>query len=358
MTHSFAINGRKIGPDQPPYVIAEVSGNHNGDLQRAFRLIQIIKEAGADAVKFQTYTADSLTIDSHRPEFTLKGGAWDGRNLYQLYQAACTPWDWFPALFARAREIGITIFSSPFDKAAVVMLESLDIPAYKIASNEIHDWALLELVASTGKPMILSTGTATRQDVADTIDFVTELNVRDLAVLHCISAYPAPPEDVHLRTLDDIVQSFDVVPGFSDHTLGITAAAVAVARGACIIEKHVTLDRNDGGPDSSFSLEPEELKALCAETFWAWKSLGKVQYSDNSSLKSRNVFTRQFWTVADIKPGDILSAENIRSIRAPSDAGGISARYYREILGQTALLEINRYEPLSWNALKNREIDT
>ncbi len=350
MSVEFSIGGRKIGTKHPPYIIAELSGNHNGDINRALELIDIAAQAGADAVKLQTFTADSLTLDTDRPEFTLTGGTWKGWNLHKLYQTTHTPWDWHEALFARAREKNIQIFSSPFDKKAVAFLQNLDAPAYKIASNEFTDWPLVEAAAKTGKPLIMSTGTATKDDVRDTLAFARTCGAKDICVLHCVSAYPAPPEDAHLMTIDDIAQSFpDVVPGFSDHTLGIAASVAAVARGACVIEKHFTMRRDDGGPDSSFSLEPDELAALCREARWAWASIGHVQYGGDTDLVKKNIFTRQFWTLRDIAAGEIFDDTNIRSIRAPADAGGIETRHFREIIGARAAHAIPRHMPLTVN---------
>lgn len=348
MAREYSIAGRKIGPAHPPYIIAELSGNHNQSLDRALRLIEEAKKTGADAVKLQTYTADSLTIDTDRPEFTLSAGTWAGQNLYKLYQTAFTPWDWFPALFKKAEEVGITIFSSPFDIAAVDFLEKLGAPAFKIASNEFTDWPLVERAAKTGKPLIMSTGTSTREQVEATIAFARSCGAKDISILHCVSEYPAPPEKANINTVEDIVKGFpDVIPGFSDHTMGPTAAIVAIAKGACIIEKHFTLDRNDGGVDSTFSAEPDEMKQLCEAATWAWKSIGTVQYGGETNLKAKAIFTRQYWTIADVKKGDVLSNDNIKSIRAPSDSGGISTTEYKNIIGKPALRDIKKHEPVT-----------
>jgi len=352
MTPEFSIEGRLVGGGHRPYVIAEVSGNHNGDIGRALRLIEVAKEAGADAVKLQTYTADSLTIDTDREEFILQGGTWDGWNVYQLYEHAHTPWEWFPELFERARNVGITAFSTPFDIAAVAFLENLGVPAFKVASNELTDWPLVEAVARTGKPMVMSTGAATRQDVSDTVDFVRGLGVTDLAILHCVSAYPASPEEANIRTMKDIQESFRVVPGFSDHTLGTAASVAAVALGACIIEKHVTLSRDDGGIDSSFSLEPNELELLCREVRWAWQGLGGVVYGGDTDLETKGIFTRQFWTITEIGRGDLLHTGNIRSIRAPVNAGGVATRHYREVIGSRAGVSLQKHCPLKWEEIE------
>lgn len=352
MDSGFSIDGRPVGKGNPPYVIAELSGNHDGKIDRALRLIEVAKASGADAVKLQTYTADSLTIDTDRPEFRLEGGTWDGWNVYQLFQHAHTPWEWFPKLFEKAREVGITIFSTPFDAEAVDLLQGLDAPAFKIASNELTDWPLVERVAATGKPLIMSTGTSTRQEVADTIEFVRGLGVSDLAVLHCVSAYPAAPSEANIRTMKDIEESFGVVPGFSDHTLGTVASVAAVALGACVIEKHVTLSRAEGGVDGSFSLEPDELKTLCSGVKWAWEGLGEIVYGGDTDLRAKNIFTRQFWTIEDIARGDRLGSDNIRSIRAPADSGGISTKRYQDVIGRRAAIDLKRHFPLTWQAVE------
>jgi len=354
MTNSFSIDGREIGHDHPPYIIAELSGNHNGSLERAISLMEAAAKTGVDAVKLQTYTADSLTIDTKRDEFTLKDGTWEGRNLYELYQEAHTPWDWFPTLFKKGKELGVTVFSSPFDIAAVDFLEKLGAPAYKIASNEFIDWPLVERTASTGKPIIMSTGTATREQVEETLKFTRSCGAKSISILHCVSEYPAPPERANILTVDDISKSFpDVVPGFSDHTLGNTAAIVAIARGACIIEKHFTLDRKDGGVDSTFSSEPAEMAKLVEDAAWAWKSLGGIQYGGETNLKKKGIFTRQLWTIKDIKAGEVISWENIKSIRAPSDSGGMLSMQFGEAIGKKAANDIAKHEPLVISALKH-----
>ena len=353
MKQEIEIAGRKIGPRYPPYLIAEISGNHNGDIQRAKMLIKMAKDSGACAVKLQTYTADSLTINTNKDEFILQEGTWQGRNLYELYKEAHTPWEWFPELFSYAKMVGITIFSSPFDQQAIDLLEELDAPAYKIASNELTDWPLVEAAVRTGKPIIVSTGAASKQDILDTINFIKEINGDQLAVLHCVSAYPALPEDTNLATMLDIRDSFNVICGLSDHTLGTATSIAAVAMGACIIEKHYTLDRNDKGPDSSFSLEPEELKILCHDTKWAWDSIQGVKYGVDTNLKKKGIFTRQFWTIKDIYVGSELTSENIKSIRAPSDSGGIRTKYYKDIYGKKARLFIPKHSALLYEMISD-----
>ena len=358
------IDGKKIGPGHPPYIIAELSGNHNGDINRAIKLIEIAAESGADAVKLQTYTADSLVLNSDRSEFTLNApeSKWNGRRLYELYEEAHTPWEWHEELFSKAKELGITIFSAPFDKKAVALLEELNVPAYKLASNELHDWPLIAEVVKTGKPIIMSTGVATQDDLSKTLAFMKEKGAKDIIVLHCVSAYPAPLEDTNIRTMEDIATRFDVISGLSDHTLGVEASVAAVVHGACVIEKHITLDRNDGGPDSSFSLEPNELKALCTQTRKAYENpddvsyneviIGDVKYGGTTDLKKKGIYTRQIWTIADIKAGDTLQEGfNVRSIRGPSDSGAISTMDYQDVYGQIAKQDIAKHEPLMWNML-------
>lgn len=346
MKNEIAIRDRIIGPDQPPYIIAEMSGNHNKEISRAKKLIKLAKDSGACAVKLQTFTADSLTLNSDSDKFILKEGTWAGRRLYDLYTETHTPWNWFSELFSYADTIGITIFSSPFDLKAVELLQELDAPAYKIASNELVDWPLVEAVVKTGKPIIMSTGTASKQDIADTLDFIKEIGGNDVVVLHCISAYPAHARDSHLKTMVDVRDTYNVPVGLSDHTLGTVTSVAAVALGACIIEKHYTLDRNDGGPDSSFSLEPEELKLLCRDTLCAWESVQGVKYASETNLEKKGVFTRQFWSIMDIKAGTEITGQNVKSVRAPASEDGISPKHFRELFGRRAKKQIPKHSPV------------
>jgi N-acetylneuraminate synthase len=272
------IAGRPIGPNHSPYVIAELSANHNGKLETALRIIEEAKKAGADAVKLQTYKPDTITLNCDSEDFKIRGGLWDGRMLYELYEEAHMPWDWHKPLFDHARQLGITIFSSPFDTTAIDLLEDLNAPAYKIASFEAVDLPLIKYAASTGKPMIISTGMADAEEIHEAIEAAREGGCKQLAVLHCVSGYPAPAEDYNLRTIPDMIERFGLVTGLSDHTLDNTTAITSVAMGACIIEKHFTLDRSGGGPDDSFSLEPAELAALCLSAKTAWQALGQVDY--------------------------------------------------------------------------------
>lgn len=309
------IAGRRIGTDTPPYVIAELSANHNGKLETAFKIIEEAKKAGADAVKLQTYTADTITLNCNSEEFQIHGGLWDGRTLYELYEQAHMPWEWHKPLFEHARKLDITIFSSPFDNTAVDLLESLNAPAYKIASFELVDLPLIKYVASTGKPMIMSTGMADAEEIQEAIVAAREGGCKELAILHCVSGYPAPAEDYNLRTIPDMIARFGLVTGLSDHTQDNTTAIVSVALGASIIEKHFTLDRRGGGPDDSFSLEPEELTALCNEAKTAWGALGRVDYGRKSSEQGNVKFRRSLYFVKNLQAGDIITADSVRSVR-------------------------------------------
>jgi pseudaminic acid synthase len=339
-----AINGRRIGPGEPPYVIAEVSGNHNRDIGRALRLLDAAKAAGADAVKLQTYRPDTITIDHDGPEFVVQGGLWDGRRLFELYEEAHTPWEWHPELFSHAHALGITIFSSPFDPTAVHFLESLGAPAYKIASPELVDLPLVRLVAKTGKPMIMSTGMANLREIGDAVDAARSSGCSQLVLLHCTAAYPAPYQEANLATIRDLAARFGVVTGLSDHTLDTTAAAIAVALGACVIEKHFTLDREDGGVDSAFSLEPAELARLVNQARIAHVAVGQPAYRPTQSEASVLRNRRSLYVVAPIAKGEVLTTANIRSIR-PSF--GLAPKHLQAVLGRSAARDLNFGEPLT-----------
>ncbi|EPJ44437.1 MAG: N-acetylneuraminate synthase [Osedax symbiont Rs1] len=333
----ITINDRKIGHDQPPYIIAEMSANHNGKIENAFAIIKMAKECGADAVKLQTYKPDTITLDSDSPDFIIKGGLWDGQSLYELYQGAHLPWEWHKILFEYAAEIGITIFSSPFDDTAVDLLEELNTPAYKIASFEAIDLPLIRRVAATGKPMIISTGIADEIEIAEAIEAAQNAGCKELAILHCVSGYPAPAEDYNLHTITDMKDRYKLIIGLSDHTLDNTTAITSVALGVSIIEKHVTLDRNGGGADDSFSLEASGLKELCTGAKTAWISLGTVNYGKKSSEKGNVQFRRSLYFIKPMKKGDIITPEHIKSVRP---GFGLAPKYYGDIIGKIVTKDI------------------
>lgn len=341
---TLAIAGRPIGPSHPPYVIAELSANHNGSLETAFRIIDAAVAAKADAVKIQTYTADTITLNSSRPEFQITSGKWAGQSLYQLYQSAYTPWDWHAALFDHARSRGITMFSSPFDTTAIDLLEDLNAPAYKIASFEAVDLPLIRYAAATGKPMIISTGMADADEIAEAIQAARDGGCKALAILHCVSGYPAPAADYNLRTLADMISRYGLVTGLSDHTLDNTTAIAAVALGASIIEKHMTEDRNGGGPDDSFSLEPDEFAALCTSARTAWEALGQVDYGRKSSERANVVFRRSLYYVKPLKAGDVVTPDAIRSVRP---GFGAAPKHWDRIVGQRVRRDIEAETPVS-----------
>jgi pseudaminic acid synthase len=350
MNKLITIDGRNIGSEYTPYVIAEMSANHNGDIENAYKIISMAKSAGADAVKMQTYTADTITIDSDLPDFQLTEGLWAGKTLYELYQEAYTPWDWHKLLFDYARKIGITMFSSPFDTTAVDLLEALNSPAYKIASFEAIDLPLIKYVASTGKPMIISTGMADADEIQEAIDAALEGGCKELAVLHCVSGYPAPSEDYNLRTLQDMQKRYGLVTGLSDHTLDNTTAITSVALGSSIIEKHVTLSRAGGGPDDSFSLEPKELDELCTSINIAWKAIGCVDYGKKSSEKENVKLRRSLYFVKNIKSGEIITPEHIRSIRP---GYGLVPKFYDKIIGKTVNQDIESGTATNWKLINS-----
>ena len=350
MNPQLSIGGRNIGPEHAPYVIAEMSANHNGNIETAFKIIEAAKQAGADAVKLQTYRPDTITLDCDNEDFRIHGGLWDGRTLYELYEEAHMPWEWHAPLFAHARKHGITIFSSPFDNTAVDLLEDLNAPAYKIASFEAVDIPLIKYVASTGKPMIISTGMADAQEIQEAIDAAREGGCKELAILHCVSGYPAPSEDYNLRTIPDMVQRFGLVTGLSDHTLDNTTAITSVAMGASIIEKHFTPDRSGGGPDDTFSLEPAELAALCKDSKTAWAALGRVDYGRKSSEQGNVKFRRSLYFVKDLKAGDVITTEMVRSVRP---GFGVAPKYMNQVLGKRISCDINANMPVQLENLQN-----
>jgi pseudaminic acid synthase len=342
MSEFISINGRKIGVDHSPYVIAEMSANHNGDISNAYKIIDMAKASGANAVKLQTYHPDTITMNMNTPEFMIKGGLWDGQSLYELYQGAFMPWEWHQPLFDYAKKVGITIFSSPFDNTAVDLLEDLNTPAYKIASFEAVDLPLIKYVAQTGKPVIISTGMANAEEIQEAIEAARDGGCKELAILHCVSGYPAPAGDYNLRTLVDMQKNFRLVTGLSDHTIDNTTAITSVALGASIIEKHVTLDRNGGGPDDSFSLESEELKQLCLGVKTAWEALGNVDYGRKSSEQDNVKFRRSLYFVTSMKTGDVIKSHNIKSIRP---GFGSPPKYINKFIGKKLVLDVERGTP-------------
>ena len=350
MSEFIKINDRKISVDNSPYVIAEMSANHNGDIDNAYKIIDMAKASGADAVKLQTYRPDTITMDMSTPEFMIEGGLWDGQSLYELYKGACMPWEWHQPLFDYAKKVGITIFSSPFDNTAVDLLEDLNTPAYKIASFEAVDLPLIKYVAQTGKPMIISTGMANSEEIQEAIEAARDGGCEELAILHCVSGYPAPAGDYNLRTLVDMQKKFGLVTGLSDHTIDNTTAITSVALGASIIEKHVTLDRNGGGPDDSFSLEAKELEQLCVGSKTAWEALGKIDYGRKSSEQANVKFRRSLYFVKNIRAGDIITDNHVKSIRP---GYGLSPKYKDLVIGKVVNQNIKRGDALKWEYIEN-----
>ncbi len=345
MTRHIEIGRRLIGAGNPTYVIAEVSANHNQDFEQAVRIVQAAKEAGADAVKLQTYTPDTITIACDRQEFRIEGTLWDGRNLHDLYKEAYTPWEWQPRLKKVAEDLGMDLFSSAFDATAVDFLESMGVPAHKVASFELVDLPLIRRMARTGKPLILSTGMATLEEIDEALQAARSAGATQIALLKCTSAYPALAEEMNLRTIPEVERRFGVPVGLSDHTMGIAAPVAAVALGACIIEKHVTLSRAVPGPDSAFSLEPQEFKAMVDAVRTAQRALGEVHFGLSSKEEASRVFRRSLFVVEDVRRGEMFTSANVRSIRPGS---GLHTRHLDEILGKRALRDIERGTPLSW----------
>lgn len=347
--NDFSIAGREIGPGRTAYIIAELSANHGRDFDEARRIIDAAHAAGADAVKLQTYTADTLTIASDRPEFLIGAGTiWAGRTLHDLYAEAFTPWDWQPRLIAHARSLGLHCFSSPFDASAVAFLEKLDVPAWKIASFELVDLPLIELCARTGRPLIMSTGMATLDEISDAVNSARAAGATQIALLKCTSSYPADFREMNLRTIPDLAKRFDVPVGLSDHSPGSAVAVAAVALGGCIVEKHLIISRERGGPDAAFSLEPAEFARLVADVRAAEQALGSVSYEASAKERASRVFRRSLFVVADIAAGEIFTMENVRSIRP---AHGLPPKHLPEILGRRAKVAITRGTPLSWELL-------
>ena len=343
------INGRRIQSGRRAYIIAELSANHHQDFDEAVRLLQAAKQSGADAVKLQTYTPDTITIASDQPCFRIGGGTiWDGATLYDLYAKAYTPWEWQPKLKDLASDLNMDLFSTPFDFTAVEWLEAMHVPAYKIASFELTDLPLIRRVARTGKPMIMSTGMATLSEIEEGVQAARSAGVTQLALLKCTSAYPSPAEEMNLLTIPHLSQAFGVPVGLSDHTLASSVPVAAAALGACIIEKHLTLSRATPGPDSAFSLEPAEFKSMVEAVRTAQQSLGRVQYGPAAGEQKSRIFRRSLFVVQDVKCGDLFTSDNVRSIRP---AHGLHPRHLDEILGQRAAQDISRGTPLSWQMI-------
>jgi pseudaminic acid synthase len=342
------IAGRKVGAEHEPFVICELSGNHNGDLDRALSMIDAAAATGCDAIKIQTYTADTITIDCDRPEFRIEGGLWDGRTLYDLYQEAQTPYEWHPALFERARRAGVILFSTPFDETAVDLLAGLDAPVFKIASFEAVDLPLIRYAASKGRPLIISTGMANLDEMAAARDAALSAGAPGVALLHCVSSYPAPMDDANVRTVPDMAERFGCPIGLSDHTPGSAASVAAVALGACIIEKHFTLARADGGPDAAFSLEPAEFSGLVRDCKAAWSALGRAQYDLLGSERGNLQFRRSLYVVADVPAGRALTKADVRSIRPGL---GLAPQHLDAVIGKRAARDLMRGEPLAWEML-------
>lgn len=352
MSASFKIANRVIGPGLPCFIIAELSANHNQNFDEAVKLVRAVKEAGADAVKLQTYTADTLTIPSNRPEFQIgKGTLWEGKNLHQLYAEAFTPWDWQPKLKRLADELDLILFSTPFDVTAVDFLERMNVPAHKIASFELVDLPLIEKVARTGKPIIMSTGMSTLAEIHDAVEAIRKTGNQQLALLKCTSSYPAPPEEMNLRTIPHLATAFGVPAGLSDHTMGHTVAVAAVSLGACIVEKHFTLSRAIKGPDSEFSMEPAEFRAMVDAIRMTEKALGQVHYGLTKNEEASRVFRRSLFVVKDVKRGETLTVANVRSIRP---GHGLQPKFLDEVLGRTAVIDLPAGIPLAWEHLAAR----
>jgi len=343
------IDGKPIGRQHKPYIIAELSANHNGSIETALKTIEMAKKAGADAIKLQTYTPDTMTLKCDKPDFQISGGLWDGYNLYELYEWAHTPYEWHQAMFDKAREVGITIFSTPFDETAVDLLEELNTPAYKIASFELTDLPLIARVAKTGKPMIMSTGMANFEEISEAVKAAKDNGCNDIVVLHCISGYPSPVEQSNLATITRIEEEFQCVAGLSDHTLGTTVSVVSVALGASLIEKHVTLSRKDKGPDSEFSLEPHELESLCTETEAAWKAIGKASYERKPVEQQNARFRRSIYFVSDLKSGDTITEKDIRRVRP---GFGLKPKYFKDLIGKKVKVDVKFGMATSWENIE------
>ncbi len=345
------IEKHEIGLDKPPFVIAEMSGNHNKSLERALQIVEAAAKTGAHAMKLQTYTAEGMTLDLDEREFHIDDpkSLWSGTSLFKLYKEACTPWEWHKPIFEKCRDVGIIPFSTPFDEEAVDFLESLNVSFYKVASFENTDLPLIRKIASTGKPMIISTGMANLAELDETVRTAREKGCKDLVLLKCTSSYPASPENSNIATIPHLRKMFDCEVGISDHTLGIGVAVAAVALGATVIEKHFTLLRAEGGVDSAFSLEPGEMHSLVEETWRAWESIGKVMYGPSAGEKASLQFRRSLYVAKDMKAGEVFTMENLRRIRP---GFGLSPKYFEIILGKQVKADVKKGTPVSWDLLK------
>ena len=353
MVKKSMILGREVSDEVPPYIIAEISANHNGDLENTFKIIDMAKRCGADAVKMQTYTPDTITLNSAKEDFVIKDGLWKGRTLHQLYEWAHTPWEWHAEMFEYAKDIGITLSSTPFDNSAVDLLEDLNTPAYKIASFECTDLNLIKKVACTNKPIIISTGMANDAEIGEAVETAMKFGSGELTLLHCVSGYPSPAGEYNLRTIADMKKRFGVHVGLSDHTLDNVTAISAVALGAVMVEKHVTLDRNGGGPDDSFSLEEDGLLELCSSTKTAWQSLGNVNYERTESEKGNVKFRRSLYYVSALQEGDIITENDIRSVRP---GFGLPPKYYDKLIGSKVTMSVEENSPVTLESV-NLELD-
>lgn len=347
MSH-IEIAGRAIGNGRPPYVVAELSANHNGKMETALALIEAAKKAGADAVKLQTYTPDTITLKCNSEDFRIRGGLWDGRTLYDLYEEAYMPWDWHKPLFEHARKLGITVFSSPFDNTAVDLLEDLNTPAYKIASFEAVDLPLIRYVAGTRKPMVISTGMADLEEIKEAVEAARDGGCTQLVLLHCVSGYPTPANEYNLLTLADMKERFGLPTGLSDHTLSNTTAIASVAMGACLIEKHFTLKRSGGGPDDSFSMEPQDLEQLCRDVRSVWNAMGQVSYARQPSESGNAKFRRSLYFVRDMKAGEVIEADCVRSVRP---GFGLPPKKLSEVVGRTLKRDVEFGQPVTLGSL-------
>ncbi len=348
--NEFSILDTKIGNKYPPYIIAELSGNHNGDLNRALKLVEEAHKAGANAIKLQTYTADTITINHKSSDFKISSGLWQGKYLYDLYKEAHTPWEWHKKIFKRAQELGLDYFSSPFDNTSVDFLEKLNVPAYKVASFELLDLGLVEYIARQNKPLIISTGMASKIEIEDALKVCKKVNNYNIILLHCVSGYPTPLEEINLRMILELEKEFKLPVGLSDHTIGTSVPITAIGLGACVIEKHFTLARKDGGPDSAFSLEPREFSKLTSDCRNAWQSLGNGNFERSNSEKDNIKLRRSLYAIKDISKGDVFTNENIKSIRP---GYGLKPKLYNIIIGKKSLTSIKKGTALKLEYIEN-----